>query len=604
MHLILHAPTSSPLPRSAHYSPFLHNAMLAVASAFSDEEGVRGEGGRIFAERARGYVEGECERPSLGAVQALAMLASYYSGMGQQTIGFMYFGMSTRIGQALGLGSDHTQWIKAGFVTTQDIFDRRWCYQMTCAQDACWSLYVGRDFATSLHGADKDLLAHPFAQALDNEPFQHPFPSSRSSSHSSTTGNGRGGRGDEITGQPGFIMTTFVASCELMMISRRVMGIIAELTSWKLTLPAPLELTPENEGTATPHKLMLHIAWWWLVILLHRPFCGTKTKAKANLETRDDVVSSFDRCTKAADEIMRLVLVWRDSYTLRVTPITFAQAMFCAGTVYLLNSYSVQRPSPHPSPHSQQYPNQGQGQDQGRDPSQDEWQERTTGKAKARENVKVLIGLLKEAAESWGCARKMAEIFESLVTEREKEKEKGERRGGGMGKGKGTSRRTRRGPGDGSGVHDVQGMGSGGASSGSSAQTPSGSDPADAYASHPTFNVSPTHPHPMPQMAFVTPDPFAFPPSDTFISFPSASASTSTSTPTTTTSDHPMDISSEPPWPLPLDPSLLDLFPWYSSIGLGMLDGDTLSSQPNLLDPQAAEMLLSSQMGYFNQGMY
>lgn len=93
MHHVLHTPTYGPTHKAAHYSPFLHNSLLAVATAFSDDPLVANlEARQHFAMKAKSYIESECERPSLSAVQALAMLARFYSGQGQQTLGFMHFG--------------------------------------------------------------------------------------------------------------------------------------------------------------------------------------------------------------------------------------------------------------------------------------------------------------------------------------------------------------------------------------------------------------------------------------------------------------------------------------------------------------------------------
>lgn len=47
------------------------------------------------------------------------------------------------------------------------------------------------------------------------------------------------------------------------------------LNKWKSSLSAELEVTPMS---ATPHKLMLHLAYWWLFILLHRPFFYHKSR--------------------------------------------------------------------------------------------------------------------------------------------------------------------------------------------------------------------------------------------------------------------------------------------------------------------------------------
>lgn len=46
----------------------------------------------------------------------------------------------------------------------------------------------------------------------------------------------------------------------------------AQLNSWKNSLTNDPDITPRSLLTATPHKLMLHLVFWWLLVLLHRPF--------------------------------------------------------------------------------------------------------------------------------------------------------------------------------------------------------------------------------------------------------------------------------------------------------------------------------------------
>lgn len=95
MYTYLHSYSPAPLPKLAHYSPLLHNCMLAVASAFSSDPVIRRPETRArFAEKAKAYIEVECSRPNISTVQALGLFASYCSGQGQQTLGFMYFGRS------------------------------------------------------------------------------------------------------------------------------------------------------------------------------------------------------------------------------------------------------------------------------------------------------------------------------------------------------------------------------------------------------------------------------------------------------------------------------------------------------------------------------
>ena len=72
------------------------------------------------------------------------------------------------------------------------------------------------------------------------------------------------------------------------------------LNDWKSSLTAGLEITPKSQPTATPHKLMLHLAYWWLTILLHRPFVLLKSRPihRTDREIDHVKVSNISSCEK------------------------------------------------------------------------------------------------------------------------------------------------------------------------------------------------------------------------------------------------------------------------------------------------------------------
>lgn len=45
-----------------------------------------------------------------------------------------------------------------------------------------------------------------------------------------------------------------------------------QLNGWKEGLAPEVDITSSSRATALPHRIMLHAAYWWLFILLHRPF--------------------------------------------------------------------------------------------------------------------------------------------------------------------------------------------------------------------------------------------------------------------------------------------------------------------------------------------
>jgi hypothetical protein len=66
----------------------LHNALLAVATAFSDDPAIKDPATRqLFADKAKSFLENECELPKLSVITALSILANYYSSTNHPTLG-------------------------------------------------------------------------------------------------------------------------------------------------------------------------------------------------------------------------------------------------------------------------------------------------------------------------------------------------------------------------------------------------------------------------------------------------------------------------------------------------------------------------------------
>lgn len=95
MYRALSVPASQTPPKTPHYSPMLHNALIALAAAFSDDPHISDLATRQkFATVAKGYIDLECQRPNICVVQALSLLGSFHSSQGDENLGYMYFGES------------------------------------------------------------------------------------------------------------------------------------------------------------------------------------------------------------------------------------------------------------------------------------------------------------------------------------------------------------------------------------------------------------------------------------------------------------------------------------------------------------------------------
>jgi hypothetical protein len=71
----------------------LHNALISLATAFSDNARIRDFNSRqYFARKAKSYIETECQTPNISVVHALSIISSFHSSQGDQTLGYLYFG--------------------------------------------------------------------------------------------------------------------------------------------------------------------------------------------------------------------------------------------------------------------------------------------------------------------------------------------------------------------------------------------------------------------------------------------------------------------------------------------------------------------------------
>jgi hypothetical protein len=89
-----------------------------------------------------------------------------------------------------------------------------------------------------------------------------------------------------------------------------------QLKAWKVSLPSELDVTPATRMNALPHRLMMHLAYWWMSTVLHRPFYNTSpdrkidhVKVRNGVLTRGCDILILSRSVKAQRGIS--LLFWR-----------------------------------------------------------------------------------------------------------------------------------------------------------------------------------------------------------------------------------------------------------------------------------------------------
>ena len=137
--------------KTAHCSPLLVNAMLALGCHFTDVPGAYGtqgdsrtKGDHFFAEAKRLILANdEFARPRLVTVQALALMSLREAGCAREAKGWVYSGMSFRMAQDIGLNLEASGTARQR-MTDEEIDARKVTFWGCFLFDKCWSNYLGR----------------------------------------------------------------------------------------------------------------------------------------------------------------------------------------------------------------------------------------------------------------------------------------------------------------------------------------------------------------------------------------------------------------------------------------------------------------------------
>lgn len=82
-----------PKPLTNHYSPMLHNVVVANALTYADTDALKDRAlQERFIQKAKNCLDAEAQKPALSGVLSLNLLSTYYTGQAEQSLGFMYFG--------------------------------------------------------------------------------------------------------------------------------------------------------------------------------------------------------------------------------------------------------------------------------------------------------------------------------------------------------------------------------------------------------------------------------------------------------------------------------------------------------------------------------
>ncbi|KAF4610390.1 hypothetical protein G7Y89_g15729 [Cudoniella acicularis] len=134
-------------------TPLLFMCMLAYASRYSDRLEVRTDpgdpntAGKAFHIQAKTMLQSEYEAPTTSTVQATALIGLYAISTDNESLGWLYVGMASRMAFGLGLHSDCSEYVRLGILSPEDADARNVTWWGIYVLDRLFGLGLGRPVA-------------------------------------------------------------------------------------------------------------------------------------------------------------------------------------------------------------------------------------------------------------------------------------------------------------------------------------------------------------------------------------------------------------------------------------------------------------------------
>ncbi|KAL5478360.1 hypothetical protein ACEPAI_2544 [Sanghuangporus weigelae] len=314
-----------------------------------------------FLERAKDLLDKTYANSRPSTCQALILMGYREIGIGAMAQSWLYIGMAVRMAQDLGMHRNSDNWTRDGeplFSPIEQQLRKRIWYSCVI-MDKYVSAYIGRplsifeaDYDTRLPSIDEDEELDLWApnESMPNsiltdpvEAVSAPIP--------------------PFTAIPGRIISCFNESARLSSILAMIMQAIyavnpvssrhfealqleRTLDRWYMDLPEYLRFDTSVRSTniPPPNVLILHMQYWCVVVLLHRPFIpryvamhqkrlrpGSPVDPKAYSAAQ----KNFNLCVSAANHITSIVSIYQEHFCLKRCPVFLSYYIFTAGIMHM-----------------------------------------------------------------------------------------------------------------------------------------------------------------------------------------------------------------------------------------------------------------------------
>lgn len=328
----------TPRRRYEFFSPSLLYAIMGLASLVSTDRGARYHStkpgcppGRIYLDKAKKLFDMELGNPSTTTVQTALLIGSYYGAIGHQSLGWTHSGIALRMAVELGLQISCDTAVIQGQLSYEVAESRKVVFWGCYVQDKLWSAYCGRP---------------SFIMDWDITVSQPQRPSNLEAQASDK---------DVVQAEVQWNIVLLTIQCSRILselysqkhkgndqnLSAAASSIHESLLKWHGNLPETLTWPNETGLLVSPNVLLIHMQFYFTLLLLHRPFIDFSQGVAHDTSHLNAINGAAPNpvsiCSLAATNITKLARDYSLSYDLRHIPSPAIHFVFVAATIHLIN---------------------------------------------------------------------------------------------------------------------------------------------------------------------------------------------------------------------------------------------------------------------------
>ncbi|KAF8578646.1 hypothetical protein K439DRAFT_1638648 [Ramaria rubella] len=322
-------------------------AMFTIAARYSNHEPLPPEGkmweaGCEFLDHAKLILNWTYDSPRPSTSQALILLAYREFGIGAISQAWIYMGMAIRMATDLGMHRAADRWERPGRVlfTEAEKSSRKRLWHCCVILDRIMAFSMGRPMCIRERDYDTSLPSTEENEEMEGwTPKQYPASTlkpARTLSCLTATAS--------LSSILALVVDTIYACRSgVSFVVRHVESfkIAARLDEWYRNIPEHLRYNLDvDETVPLPHTITLHMMYWCVVLLVHRPFIRHHKHELTHTNIPEEEISqmsekSFAHSAYAASRVSSLVDIYRRTWDLSRANVFVCWYVMSAGVMHV-----------------------------------------------------------------------------------------------------------------------------------------------------------------------------------------------------------------------------------------------------------------------------